>query len=876
MKKTSIMAIAASVTVLFNSISPAQTPATLTDLLGTVPTPGPYDIALLDQSTPGEPTGLNYYIDNNSPPGQIFLTGTDPNGYNLNSLTVFAGGSGGGGVTSAQFYYLRIYSYNPANSNATLVATYKSQSTFTFYEGDWLQWSGLSVGLSANTYYAFSFQRGVQGWELLGADAGNVYTNGQAVLIPTAGGQLTTNDFSTTAGWSANMDIGLSLATFSVNDPTIAPGNLVSTGQVATVTSGTVFGAASYTYQWQTDGGSGGALTNIPGATSSSVTANTDNVGVYQYNVVVSNTLSQVITGAVASLTVTYPTAAATLTDAGSAIVPGSYDISQLVGGGSGDGLNYYDNNSDCPGQTFTTGTNSQGYTLTSLAMQTGGNGTSSLITTAQPYYLYIYSVNGSNNATLIQEYTNASFSFSTFGDWLQWSGLNVQLKPNQVYAYAFENFSGVNGQTYNYGWAMMNNSTNNTYAGGQLCLILPQGGSLYLGNSTTNVPANTNNVPPGQPYPASAVFDAGLTPNGVVINHPQVSSIAVSPAGGVILGGHATLSESASGAAPLQYQWLTDGGTGGSFASISGNNASNLVLNTTGYTPGAYSYKVIVSNSFGSATSAVVLVPIMLASTSNNAVLTDIGVGAPTLGAYDIYQTNGLVGGSADVPPGLNYYVNNAQPPGETFTTGNNPNGYVLNSAAIQLGTDDAYSVWPVGGQPYMLNIYNIYNTQGGKYAQLNQAITSQTNFMLTLGASEGHWLQWTGLAVHLQPNTAYAYSFGNVPAGAGYINLVGASNTPAYYAGGQVALLPTTSGTVNYSSASGWNGTFDLGLALGTAPPTLSIKNIGGGQLKLQWTGSTLLQATSVNGPWTTNLATSPYTFTPTGPQMFYRASQ
>jgi hypothetical protein len=451
---------------------------------------------------------------------------------------------------------------------------------------------------------------------------------------------------------------------------------------------------------------------------------------------------------------------------------------------------------------------------------------------------------------------------------------LNVQLKPNQVYAYAFENFAGVNGQYYNYGWAAMNNSTNNTYAAGQLCLILPQGGSLYFGNSTTNVPANTNNVPPGQPYPASAVFDVGLTPNGVVVNYPQVSPIAVSPSGGAIVGGQVTLSEDANGAAPLQYQWLTDVGTGGTFASISGNNASNLVLNTTGYAPGAYSYKVIVSNTFGSITSAVVLVPITLASASNNAVLTDIGVGAPTPGPNDIYQTNGFAGVGG--PPGLNYYFDNALPPGETFTTGANPQGYVLNSVALELAGDATFSVFPTNGQPYVLNIYHIYTDQNGKYAALYSTYVSQTNFVLTLGVNTADWLQWTGFSLPLQSNTVYAYSFGKVPGGAGYDNLESVSNTPDYYPGGQAVLLPPSAGQVTFSTASGWDGTFDLGLALATTPPTLSIISIGGGQLKLQWMGTTLLQATSVNGPWTTNLATSPYTFTPTGPQMFYRASQ
>jgi hypothetical protein len=44
-------------------------------------------------------------------------------------------------------------------------------------------------------------------------------------------------------------------------------------------------------------------------------------------------------------------------------------------------------------------------------------------------------------------------------------------------------------------------------------------------------------------------------------------------------------------------------------------------------------------------------------------------------------------------------------------------------------------------------------------------------------------------------------------------------------------------------------------------------------GGQLQLTWPYGTLLQATSLSGPWTTNSATSPYLVTPLGPREFYR---
>ena len=68
---------------------------------------------------------------------------------------------------------------------------------------------------------------------------------------------------------------------------------------------------------------------------------------------------------------------AQTLTDLGSAPIPGSTDIAQLSTAGnqtSPDNLNYYTDNQTGhgtgePGQTFTTGTNSAGYALTSVTL---------------------------------------------------------------------------------------------------------------------------------------------------------------------------------------------------------------------------------------------------------------------------------------------------------------------------------------------------------------------------------------------------------------------------------------------------------------------------------------------------------------------------
>lgn len=61
----------------------------------------------------------------------------------------------------------------------------------------------------------------------------------------------------------------------------------------------------------------------------------------------------------------------------------------------------------------------------------------------------------------------------------------------------------------------------------------------------------------------------------------------------------------------------------------------------------------------------------------------------------------------------------------------------------------------------------------------------------------------------------------------------------------------------------------------ASSVAPPvSLQIIPTGDDYLTLTWSQGLLLQSTNLAGPWTTNPATSPYNFTPTSPEMFFRA--
>ncbi|HEX9047500.1 MAG TPA: cellulase family glycosylhydrolase, partial [Verrucomicrobiae bacterium] len=196
---------------------------------------------------------------------------------------------------------------------------------------------------------------------------------------------------------------------------------------------------------------------------------------------------------------------AQTLADLGSvAPTPGTNDIYQLSTQGNTtgpDGINYFTDNNPPVGQTFTTGTN--GMRLASVAIKTaglnsgGGYGTPA---TTPTYYLRIYSISNST-ATLLISYSASNPGF-TDGDWLKWSGLNVPLGTNKMYAFTFGR------QPSNGGYAALAVATNK-YSGGQIVTIPISGGSVVTGSSGTfdavfdiGFQAGPTNIPASMPYP--------------------------------------------------------------------------------------------------------------------------------------------------------------------------------------------------------------------------------------------------------------------------------------------------------------------------------------------------------------------------------------
>jgi uncharacterized protein (DUF2062 family) len=277
--------------------------------------------------------------------------------------------------------------------------------------------------------------------------------------------------------------------------------------------------------------------------------------------------------------------------------IPGQYDISQLLttgdtAGYDGSGVNYYDNNSGSgsPGasaQTFTTGNNATGYVLTYLAIKYGGHsyGGNGIGVANQGWRIQIFQLSGTGNTTASTVYSNVTAATCEHApsDWVQFSGMALALQPNTTYAYTI-----VVTQSRSTSYDDLAYATGTPYTGGAVCRIQNTGGSV------TYYPSDN----------VSGTFDIGLALYGP----PVANTPTVLPSGTIVVTNSLTLTESAVGTNPLFYQWQTDGG-GGTLTNIP--NATNTSVTQIPARAGPIQYDVIVTNNFGSTTSAVQVVTV-------------------------------------------------------------------------------------------------------------------------------------------------------------------------------------------------------------------------------------------------------------------------
>ncbi len=419
----------------------------------------------------------------------------------------------------------------------------------------------------------------------------------QVTIADSAGGVLASNvaaiKFDFTSPSSENGYCGYGAITIQgapasaptgppvANAPGISPANAgtgTTAGTVVTLSENAT-GTSPISYQWQTDGGSGGALTNIPGAKGANLVVNTTGytTGTYRYDYVATNSLGTNISPAATIAIV------AMMDIGASAPIPGAFDISQLLNTSQNDdGINYYTDNGaaygNWCGQTFTAGANQSGYLLKSFAWKSAGNGSG--FGTTQLYDLYFYTVSpDGGRATVIASYRGSGGGPEN--DWFQWQGLNVPLAPNQTYAYAFGHDPSGSGFEH------ISDQGGNPYSQGQIMTV----------SHTTG----TGPITYGSTGNSDATFVLGLTlyqPSAPRALQPNLMSGAWPVyAGG---SGSVTLNEAALGAAPFSYQWLSDNGGGGALTPVNGGTTSNLVVNIGVLAAGNYNYAVVVSNAFG------------------------------------------------------------------------------------------------------------------------------------------------------------------------------------------------------------------------------------------------------------------------------------
>jgi hypothetical protein len=330
----------------------------------------------------------------------------------------------------------------------------------------------------------------------------------------------------------------------------------------------------------------------------------------------------------------------------------------------------------------------------------------------------------------------------------------------------------------------------------------------------------------------------------------------------------------SASGSEPIYYQWRFNG------TNIVGATSTSLTLsNVTATQAGGYS--VVASNFCGSSTSSVATLTVRPVPLQYDIYFDDFaGTDSTPLNGRTplVNELNATWMAQANLqlqtnllfcPPGganQGAFLPFTPQWGHIYVLSVDLNPLVNSSEWLEFGfTPDAdveLLAPSLGGGPWMLQradrsssfLFSLGFVVAGTGSGGNAV--GPTSWKLVLDTTTGDTnanTGWTATLVEGQTN-----AFGRIIASHVYT----AGNPPIGFA------------HVGNESSVGISGTFDnFRLTDSVEPDRITITG-GGSSVTLTWPRGALLEAPTVNGPWTTNSATSPYTFSPTEVQKFYRA--
>jgi len=368
-------------------------------------------------------------------------------------------------------------------------------------------------------------------------------------------------------------------------------------------------------------------------------------------------------------------------------------------------------------------------------------------------------------------------------------------------------------GQSGGVTWTNLPSSVTNSYALNTTSLTP---GTYQFRLVITGAAGSATNTP------ASKTFVAASGPI-IVANTTVVPSVAA-------VGNTVTVSATFNGTQPITYQWrFTD--TNNVTVIIPGATSNVLTIASAQFT-NAGSYSLIASNNPGGVPSVLTNTPATLTVTPMiQAAIVSLGTAEPVPGAFDIAQLN--TNGNVKFPDGLNYYDNNTGgngPAGQTFTTGTDAAGYAVNGLYLKYGGIEGNHA---ANLAYTLRFYSM----SGSVATL---LATCQNTNPSPAIANGDWILWSGLAnIVLQPTTTYAYS---LFVSQGFEQMGNASNSPSFYAGGEIALIPAVGGVVTFGASHAYDATFLLDLLLLGAPsvnttPTNITFAASSSQLALSW---------------------------------------